>query len=165
MDTERTHVGTKQEIDLSAPLLRIRTARPSEVVIAGPTHAYYVHWDPEMNRTQPCLRAGCVYCQSGNFRRPISYCAVLHWRTHDCCRGWFRAVLEVPFRTGLQLADLQGRRLSLQRMRPFGPVRIAHYRGREQLPIVEAFDIVPQLLRLWRVGRSVQPTLVGDDMI
>jgi len=145
-------------------LLRVKGQTPSIVFPVGLVHSYCMHWCPDIARTQPCIRGACPYCEDGLPQRPISYVAVFHWRLYGATWGWFRSLLEVPLSTGLRLTDLPSRVLSLRRRRVFGPIDVETVTSKPPPPVPEGWDILPQLLRLWRLPRTCQFTLVSDNI-
>jgi len=144
-------------------LLRIKGTRPFVVWIAGPAHSWWMHWCPIQLRTQPCITDNCGHCESNIPRRPMSYLPVFQWSMFNDHLGWYRAVLEVPLRTGLQLTDMQGRGVSLRRLRVCGPIEISPATCRCTPDYAEAWDIVPGLVKLWRLAWSQQLSLVSRD--
>lgn len=146
-------------------LVRVKGQHPTLAWIAGPTISIFVHWDPVAKRTQPCVRGVCLFCDQATPRRPISYLPVYIEGVFDGHSTWRRAVLEVPLRTGLRLYDLRGRAVSLRRKGTCGLVEIATVGLRTQPINPSAWDIMPQLQTLWRIGRSVQISLVGEHVL
>lgn len=164
MAEESVQADMLVELDPLVPLVRVRGTRPILVHVCGFIESYYVHWCPVLARTQPCIRGECTYCRQNLPRRPMSYSGILHWRLHGVDIGWFRSVLEVPFRAGLRLADLRGRCVSLRRQGACGRVDIQPGDVRVSQPTHAAFSPLPALRALWRITRSQQCTLVTDDV-
>lgn len=145
------------------PLLRIRGKNRTQVVPLGPVHTWLMHWDPTDERTVPCVVGACQMCQRYVTKRPLSYCAIAHRiGTGLECR-WSPAILEVPLTTGLELAKLTDRPLYLYRPRPKGPVEIIVHEGPFSLSDVRCFDIVPSLMRLWRISPNAQLRLLSYE--
>lgn len=152
------------QIDPTVPLVRVRGARAVLVHVCGSIESYFMHWCPTLLRTQPCLRVECPYCAQRLPKRPLSYAGILHWRICGGDLSWTRAILEVPFRTGLQLAELQARVVSLRRQGPNGRVVIEPSTVRVQPPATQAFSPIEKLRCLWRLPRDQQCSLVSDDI-
>ena len=146
-------------------LLRVKGPRPTVVLIAGPGHAFFVHWDESLRRTQACVFHRCGYCANSVPRRPLSYFPVYTFGDYQNGVTWRRAVLEVPFRTGLWLANMRARSVSLRRRSSCGIVDITPIELRSRPEEAQAWDIVPQLQALWRLPRSAQLSLVTEDMV
>lgn len=151
-------------LDPTLPLVRIRPPRPYLVYLCGHWANFSVHWCPTLCRTQPCIRVGCTYCAQHLPSRPMTYIGVLHWRLHGGDLGWFRSVLEVPFRIGLRLKDMHRRCVSVCRQRACGRIDIEPARVRVVQPEHEPFSPLPPLLILWRVSRSTQFTPVDFEV-
>jgi hypothetical protein len=146
-------------------LIRIRGKHPYELWIAGPPRSFWMHWCPLALRTQPCIFGECHHCSDHSPRRPLSYVPVLYFGEHNGGITWRRAVLEVPLRTGLQLADMRDRGVSLLRRSTCGVIDIQAVAFRTRPENAQAWDIMPQLQALWRIARSEQLSLVSGDTV
>lgn len=146
-------------------LIRVKGNTPWHLWIAGPGASFWMHWDPNARRTQPCVKGSCVQCDMATPRRPLTYVPVYYWGLHNGGITWRRAVLEVPFRTGVQLYDLQGRGVCLRRTSANGRVECSTMSFRTEPEQATTFSILPQLQALWRIPRSQQLSLVTADTV
>lgn len=146
-------------------LTRVKGQRPYLFWIAGPCRSWWMHWDPTALRTQPCLVNSCRLCYEAYPKRPLSYLPVYEGGAFNDGTTWRRTLLEVPFRTGLRLTDMQGRPVCLRRRGTCGVIDITPATLRARPENSQAWDIVPQLLALWRIARSEQLSLVSSDPV
>lgn len=145
------------------PLLRVKGTQAVIVRPVGPVHSFWMHWCPEISRTQPCILDDCSACSGFSPRRPVSYLAC----QHHCLSGddfkWTPKILEVPHSSGVVLHELKGQCLALRRIRKAGPIRIDSVSVRAIPPDLAGFDIVQSLSYLWRLRPGQQLALVDPD--
>lgn len=147
----------------NSPLLRIKGLNSVPVSIVGPVLSFWMHWQPELSRTIPCVKVRCQSCVEFVPRRPLSYVAVLNEQQSAQGVRWYPRVLEVPLSAGIALSELRGRCLGLRRIKKFGPVQIGTYSPKQAPPPCRAWDIVPGLCRLWRIPGDTALSLVSSD--
>jgi hypothetical protein len=103
MDAER-RTNEVQWIDASlVPLVRVKGKYQLAVVVTGPVMSFYMHWNPVLNRTQPCVLHECQGCSDFQPKRPLSYCSSMIYRVANSVSEWRPAILEVPWATGVNL--------------------------------------------------------------
>lgn len=163
MSEARSTTTTRSSIPTYRPLIRVRGQRGLPIIPIGPVHTWLMHWCEMDQRTIPCLMQECQPCRVFQNRRPLSYVAVLHLVPGDAGPKWSPAVLEIPLSTGLRLSELRNHTLGLKRERPRGPVLVGTFTTATPLPPLTTFDIVPTLLRLWRLPSSVQLRLLAHS--
>jgi hypothetical protein len=145
------------------PLVRIRDKRAVHVKVVGPVHSWFMHWDDVDQRTIPCILSECRGCATFASRRPLSYLPVAHHVTRPDGRVWVPSIMEVPLTAGLQLIELRGAFVALSRSRARGPINIVSFSTQDPPPAFGAFDIVPSLMRLWRLPPSAQLRMLPSD--
>jgi hypothetical protein len=70
--------------------------------------------------------------------------------------------LELPWTTGVTLSQMPNKIVALRRDHKFGPVNIGTYLFDSGIPAPVHFEIMPLLMRLWRVPPAKQLALVGN---
>lgn len=131
-------------------LVRVKGSQPTVIWPVDAPIYVAVHWCAHLLRTQPCLADECPGCRAGDPRRPMSYVPVYHWRLFAEQIGWYRAVLEVPARTGVQLERMVGRAVAMRRARAGGVIETTIGITRAAPESVTPWPVLPSLHRLWR---------------
>lgn len=150
-----------------------------------------VHWViyPDLRpqgRTRPCLRQGCEHCQTANPQLLYAYAAALRWvrdlKANQQQGGsggrWDRVVACIPTEGWCDLyaqmvksvascSDLRWRGSVIKMERPGkannSRVFVTLLEKQFTDPLPEAFDVRPELLRVWRVGQHVRWTAPAAD--
>lgn len=162
-----THNGQQRGIQWlvteSVPLLRVRPGREFAVMPTGLVRSYQMHWNPEVQRTQPCVLVACPHCRTGQPRRPLSYVPVMNYRMRGEGLLWLPAILEVPHSTGITLSGLVGVIVAVKRERQFGPVLVGKYLFKSEPPKPIKIEMLDHLMPLWRLDRNTALVLVSDN--
>lgn len=145
------------------PLIRVRGLLSLPILPLGNVHTWLMHWDHTDQRTMPCVMNGCDYCRRFVTRRPMSYQAVAHLVHGGESARWVPSILEVPLSTGMELNDKRGLMIGLKRQRARGPILIGSFTTTSPYPTVDGFDIVPPLMRLWRLPGNAQLRLLNPE--
>lgn len=133
------------------PLIRVRGTVSVGIKVLGPVQTWLMHWIQGDARTQPCLLRDCEHCSNFVSRRPLAYLAVQHYLADSTGVRWGERILEVPLSTGFKLSERRGETLAMRRLRKNGPIEIGSFVAKSRPPTIPVFDIVPALLRLWRL--------------
>lgn len=145
------------------PLVRVKGSHSIAIVPLGNVHTWLMHWFAMDKRTQPCVLDRCQGCKEYLPRRPLSYVAIAHLVVRDDGPAWSPGILEVPLSTGCEVNERRGQAVCLRRMRPRGPIQVGTFSTQIGQPTFGKFDIVPSLLRLWRLTPDLQLRLLDPS--
>lgn len=163
MVEDRPREAVRLALPTYRPLVRIRGKQKVPIIARGPVHTWLMHWCGLDLRTQPCVMGRCELCQRFIARRPLSYVAIQHLALTSAQWAWAPAILEVPLSTGVQLAEHRNEPLTARRERPRGPIELEPLAVQKEPPACQPFDIVPALMRLWKMEPGRQLRLLDRD--
>lgn len=142
------------------PLIRVRGNFAVNVIPVGNVHSWLMHWDTLDRRTMPCVMDQCQQCAKFQPRRPMSYLAVLHRVLRDTDLIWMPAILEVPLTTGIVLTSKKHIAVALRRARTNKRIEVSGFVPNTGPSTLKDFDIVPPLMRLWRLPSTAKLRLL-----